>query len=142
MPPLLIVGELGWPLFDNGRPSNSLARAKSYRVLVTSERQFLEWLGKSAPEQQAKTYTALRAHKRKSAGPPHRREPAGEGDNAFERRAVGFSVLRQRPVFLLTRAPTPARAFVLAATGFFSVSAPMRCCRRARLPSKRMTLSA
>jgi len=55
---VLIVGELGWPLLDNGRPSNSLARAKSYRVLVTSERQFLEWLGKSAPEQQAKTYTA------------------------------------------------------------------------------------
>ena len=55
---VLIVGELGWPLLDDGRPSNSLARAKSYRVLVTSERQFLEWLGKSAPEQQAKTYTA------------------------------------------------------------------------------------
>jgi hypothetical protein len=55
---VLIVGELGWPLLDNGRPSNSLARAKSYRVLVTSERQFLEWLGKSPPEQQVKTYTA------------------------------------------------------------------------------------
>jgi len=55
---VLIVGELGWPLLDNGRPSNSLARAKSYGVLIASERQFLEWLGKSAPEEQAKTYTA------------------------------------------------------------------------------------
>jgi hypothetical protein len=26
---VLIVGELGWPLLDDGRPSNSLARAKS-----------------------------------------------------------------------------------------------------------------
>jgi tetratricopeptide (TPR) repeat protein len=55
---VLIVGELGWPLLDDGRPSNSLARAKSYRVRIASERQFLEWLGKSAPEEQAKTYTA------------------------------------------------------------------------------------
>jgi tetratricopeptide (TPR) repeat protein len=55
---VLIVGEFGWPLLDDGRPSNSLARAKSYRVLIASERQFLQWLGKSAPEEQAKTYTA------------------------------------------------------------------------------------
>lgn len=55
---VLIVGELGWPLLEDGRPSNSLARAKSYRVPIASERQFLEWLGKSAPEAQAKTYTA------------------------------------------------------------------------------------
>ena len=27
---VLIVGELGWPLLDDGRPSNSLAQAKSY----------------------------------------------------------------------------------------------------------------
>jgi tetratricopeptide (TPR) repeat protein len=54
---VLIVGELGWPLLDDGRPSNSLARAKSYRVLITSERQFLGWLGRRAPEEQAKTYT-------------------------------------------------------------------------------------
>jgi hypothetical protein len=45
---VLIVGELGWPLLDDGRPSNSLVRAKSYRVLIASERQFLQWLGKSA----------------------------------------------------------------------------------------------
>ena len=55
---VLIVGEFGWPLLDDGRPSNSLARAKSYRVLIASERQFLQWLGKSAPEEQAKTYSA------------------------------------------------------------------------------------
>ena len=55
---VLIVGELGWPLLDDGRPSNSLARAKSYRVLIASERQFLGWLGKRAPEEHAKTYSA------------------------------------------------------------------------------------
>ena len=49
---------LGWPLLDDGRPSNSLAQAKSYRVPIASERQFLEWLGKSVPEDQAKTYTS------------------------------------------------------------------------------------
>jgi hypothetical protein len=54
---VLIVGELGWPLLDDGRPSSSLAQARSYRVPIASERQFLEWLGRSAPEQQAKTYT-------------------------------------------------------------------------------------
>jgi tetratricopeptide (TPR) repeat protein len=55
---VLIVGELGWPLLDDGRPSNSLAQAKSYRIPIASERQFLEWLGRSAPQEQAKTYTA------------------------------------------------------------------------------------
>jgi len=55
---VLIVGEFAWPLLDDGRPSNSLARAKSYRVPIASERQFLQWLGKSAPAGQAKTYTA------------------------------------------------------------------------------------
>jgi tetratricopeptide (TPR) repeat protein len=55
---VLVVGELGWPLLDDGRPSNSLARARSYGIPVASERQFLEWLGKSVPEEQTKTYTA------------------------------------------------------------------------------------
>jgi tetratricopeptide (TPR) repeat protein len=55
---VLIVGEFGWPLIDDGRPSNSLAQARSYGVPVVSERQFLEWLGKAAPDEQAKTYTA------------------------------------------------------------------------------------
>jgi tetratricopeptide (TPR) repeat protein len=55
---LLIVGGLGWPLLADGRPSNSLAHAKSYGVPIVSERQFLEWIGKAAPQEQAKTYTA------------------------------------------------------------------------------------
>jgi tetratricopeptide (TPR) repeat protein len=55
---VLIVGEFGWPLVDDGRPSNSLAQARSYGIPVASERQFLEWLGKTAPDEQAKTYTA------------------------------------------------------------------------------------
>ena len=55
---VLIVGEFGWPLLDDGRPSSSLAQAKTYGVPIASERQFLEWLGKNAPEQQAKTYSA------------------------------------------------------------------------------------
>jgi tetratricopeptide (TPR) repeat protein len=55
---VLVVGELGWPLLDDGRPSNSLAQARSHGIPVASERQFLEWLGHSAPDEQAKTYTA------------------------------------------------------------------------------------
>jgi tetratricopeptide (TPR) repeat protein len=55
---VLIVGELGWPLLDDGRPSNSLAQAKSYGVPIASERQFLEWLGGSASEEETRTYTA------------------------------------------------------------------------------------
>lgn len=55
---VLIVGEFGWPLLDDGRPSNSLAQAKVYGVPIASERQFLEWLGRVTPEEQTKTYTA------------------------------------------------------------------------------------
>jgi tetratricopeptide (TPR) repeat protein len=55
---VLVVGELGWPLLDDGRPSSSLSQAKTYRIPIASERQFLEWAGHNAPEQQAKTYTA------------------------------------------------------------------------------------
>ena len=55
---LLVVGELGWPLLGDGRPSNSLARAKSYGVAVASERRFLEWVGRAAADEQARTYTA------------------------------------------------------------------------------------
>jgi tetratricopeptide (TPR) repeat protein len=54
---VLVVGEFGWPLVDDGRPSNSLAQARSYGIPVASERQFLEWLGRAAPDDQAKTYT-------------------------------------------------------------------------------------
>jgi tetratricopeptide (TPR) repeat protein len=55
---VLIVGEFGWPLVDDGRPSNSLAQARSYGIPVASERQFLEWLGRAVPDEQARTYTA------------------------------------------------------------------------------------
>ena len=55
---LLIVGELGWPLQDDGRPSNSLTTAKSYGIPIVSERRFLEWVGKSSSEEQTKTYSA------------------------------------------------------------------------------------
>jgi tetratricopeptide (TPR) repeat protein len=55
---LLIVGELGWPLQDDGRPSNSLATAKTYGIPIVNERRFLEWVGKSVQQEQAKTYTA------------------------------------------------------------------------------------
>jgi tetratricopeptide (TPR) repeat protein len=55
---VLVVGELGWPLLDDGRPSNSLAQAKSRGIPVASERQFLEWVGQNAPDEQAKSYTA------------------------------------------------------------------------------------
>ena len=55
---VLVVGELGWPLLDDGRPSNSLAQARSHGITVASERRFLEWLGQSAPDAQSKTYTA------------------------------------------------------------------------------------
>src|ERR1700739_1483837 len=55
---VLVVGELGWPLLDDGRPSNSLVQAKAYSVPIASERQFLEWLGRSVPQEEARTYTA------------------------------------------------------------------------------------
>jgi Tfp pilus assembly protein PilF len=54
----LIVGELGWPLQDDGRPSNSLAAARTYGVPIVNERRFLEWVGRSVPQEQTKTYTA------------------------------------------------------------------------------------
>ena len=54
---LLIVGELGWPLLDDGRPSNKLARATSHNIPVVSERRFLEWIGKAVPDEVQKTYS-------------------------------------------------------------------------------------
>jgi tetratricopeptide (TPR) repeat protein len=54
---VLVIGELGWPLLDDGRPSNSLAQAKAYRVPIASERQFLEWLGRSIQQEETRAYT-------------------------------------------------------------------------------------
>ncbi len=55
---LLIVGELGWPLLDDGRPSNKLSRANAYGISVVNERRFLEWIGKAVPDSVHKTYSA------------------------------------------------------------------------------------
>ena len=46
---VLVVGEFGWPLLDDGRPSNSLTPAKAYGVPIASERHFLEWVGSARP---------------------------------------------------------------------------------------------
>jgi tetratricopeptide (TPR) repeat protein len=54
---VLIVGELGWPLEKDGRPSKSLIQAKSYGIPIISERRFLEWIGKCIPEKQAEAYS-------------------------------------------------------------------------------------
>jgi tetratricopeptide (TPR) repeat protein len=55
---LLIVGELGWPLLDDGRPSNKLSRANAYGIPVVSERRFLEWIGVAVPDEVHKAYSA------------------------------------------------------------------------------------
>src|SRR5216684_7642791 len=55
---ILVVGELGWPLLPDGRPSKSLALAKTYGVAIASERQFLEWAGKAVAGEQARSYSA------------------------------------------------------------------------------------
>src|ERR1700751_5134733 len=57
---VLVVGELGWPLLDDGRPSNKLSRATEYGIPVVSERRFLEWIGKAVPDSVQKTYSADR----------------------------------------------------------------------------------
>ncbi len=54
---LLIVDELGWPLLDDGRPSNKLSRATAYGIPVANERRFLEWIGKAIPDSVQKTYS-------------------------------------------------------------------------------------
>ena len=53
----LIVGELGWPLLADGRPSRSLGKAKAYGIPVISERRFLIWTGKASLDTQTKAYT-------------------------------------------------------------------------------------
>jgi tetratricopeptide (TPR) repeat protein len=55
---VLVVGELGWPLLDDGRSSNKLSKASSYGTPVVSERRFLEWIGKAIPESWHRTYSA------------------------------------------------------------------------------------
>jgi tetratricopeptide (TPR) repeat protein len=55
---VLVVGELGWPLLPDGQPSKTLSLAKSYGVPITSERHFLEWAGRTLPDEQVRTYSA------------------------------------------------------------------------------------
>src|SRR5215813_11627468 len=55
---VLIVGALGWPLLDDGRPSNKLSRATEYGIPVVSEGRFLEWIGKAIPDNVQKIYSA------------------------------------------------------------------------------------
>lgn len=49
---------VGWPLLDDGRPSNKLSRATALGIPIVSERRFLEWIGKSACDNDQKTYSA------------------------------------------------------------------------------------
>jgi tetratricopeptide (TPR) repeat protein len=55
---VLVVGEFGWPLLEDGRPSNSLNRAKTLAVPIVSERRFQEWIGQTAPDEQYRTVSA------------------------------------------------------------------------------------
>jgi tetratricopeptide (TPR) repeat protein len=55
---VLIVGELGWPLLEDGHPSKSLVQARSYGIPIASERRFLEWAGRANPDQAAKPFAA------------------------------------------------------------------------------------
>ena len=55
---VLIVGELGWPLLDDGRPSNKLSRATALGIPIVSERRFLEWVGRSPSDNDQKTFSA------------------------------------------------------------------------------------
>ena len=57
---LLVVGQLGWPLLADGRPSNSLRRARSDKIPIASERQFLEWIGRAIPDEEIRSYSAAR----------------------------------------------------------------------------------
>lgn len=54
---MLVVGELGWPLLPDGRPSQSLAKAKAYGIPIISERRFLALAGQGALDEDAKAYS-------------------------------------------------------------------------------------
>jgi hypothetical protein len=58
---VLIVGELGWPLQEDGRPSKSLTQAKSYSVPIVSERRFLEWVGPAEVVEQLSMFGLIRS---------------------------------------------------------------------------------
>ena len=54
---VLVVGELGWPLLDDGRPSNKLTQANAYGIPIVSERRFLEWISVAVPNQVHTAYS-------------------------------------------------------------------------------------
>jgi len=54
---LLVVGQLGWPLMDDGQPSNSLKRAKSLQLPIINEPRFLEHAGLHEAEVDTAAYT-------------------------------------------------------------------------------------
>ena len=112
---VLVVGELGWPLLANGRPSNSLSRARTYRVPVVSERRFREWVGKATPDAEAKAYTPAQLATLSDLPPDVVTQLAIFGLIESRGGLYGFRDL----------AAAGARTLVLAAAGFFLVSAPM-----------------
>src|SRR5205807_1674263 len=69
---LLVVGELGWPLLGDGRPSNSLARAKSFGVAIASERRVLEWVRRAPVEGPHRPEGPVRLAGRRAAGESRR----------------------------------------------------------------------
>lgn len=54
---VLIVGQLGWPLLDDGRPSNSFRRANAYGVPIASEPEFLEAAGLAEHKAETRCYS-------------------------------------------------------------------------------------
>src|SRR5947209_15530738 len=54
---VLVVGELGWPLLADGRPSKSLSLARSYGIAVASERDFLRAAGRMIGDETPRAYS-------------------------------------------------------------------------------------
>src|SRR5207237_10657559 len=55
---VLVGGDRGWPLLCDGQPPKSLGLAKRYGVAIASEREFLEWCGRTRADNQVRTYSA------------------------------------------------------------------------------------
>jgi tetratricopeptide (TPR) repeat protein len=87
---VLVVGQLGWPLLTDGRPSKSLGLAKSFGVTVASERQFLEWAGKAQADDQVRTYSAAQISTLSGLPPPVIEELAAFGLLDCRGQSYGF----------------------------------------------------
>ena len=48
---------MGWPLVDDGQPSNSLRRAETYGIPIASEPEFLDAAGITPHREETRTYT-------------------------------------------------------------------------------------